>query len=112
MMSYKKGNYLVFFPSFTYLKAIQEFLSNYDMENEVLIQQRKMSDQKRRKLLKLLEGRDKDYLVLGVLGGIFSEGVDFLGDMAIAAFIISPGLPQYNFEREIMKQYFDYKPAD
>ncbi|MHA2130621.1 MAG: helicase C-terminal domain-containing protein, partial [Promethearchaeota archaeon] len=44
-----------------------------------------------------------------VHGGIFSEGVDFTGDMAIGAFIIGPGLPAYSKEQELMQEYFEFK---
>ena len=34
-------------------------------------------------------------------------GFDYLGDMAIGAFVISPGLPNFNREQELIRQYFD-----
>ena len=68
-----------------------------------------MSERKRREYLKKLQSPDKKYLLLGVHGGIFSEGVDFTGDMAIGAFIIGPGLPAFSLEQEMMKNYFDFK---
>jgi DNA excision repair protein ERCC-2 len=46
---------------------------------------------------------------MAVHGGIFSEGVDFTGDMAIGAFIIGPGLPAYSKEQELMREYYDLK---
>ena len=46
---------------------------------------------------------------MAVHGGIFSEGVDFTGDMAIGAFIIGPGLPAYSMEQELMQKYYEYK---
>ncbi|MHA2277294.1 MAG: helicase C-terminal domain-containing protein, partial [Candidatus Kariarchaeaceae archaeon] len=59
--------------------------------------------------LKKLQEDNQNYLLLGVHGGVFSEGVDFIGDMAIGVFIIGPGLPAYTFEQELRKKYFQEK---
>jgi DNA excision repair protein ERCC-2 len=105
----KKGNYLAFFPSFAYLKAVQREINTNSISNEIIVQERKMSESKRRKYLKNLRNPDKNYLLLAVHGGIFSEGVDFVGDMAIGAFIVGPGLPTFSMEQELMKKYFEFK---
>ena len=57
---------------------------------------------------KLKKG-ESPQLLMGVLGGIFSEGIDFIGDMAIGAFIVGPGLPAYCFEQELKKKYFNQR---
>jgi DNA excision repair protein ERCC-2 len=105
----KDGNYLAFFPSFGYLKAVQREIETSSLSVELLIQDRKMSERKRKNLLKKLKEPNKKYLLLAVHGGIFSEGVDFTGDMAIGAFVIGPGLPAYSMEQELMRKYFDFK---
>ena len=105
----KNGNYLAFFPSFAYLKAVQLEIETCSLSVELLIQGRKMSERKRKNLLKKLQNPNKKYLLLAVHGGIFSEGVDFTGDMAIGAFIIGPGLPAYSMEQDLMTKYFEFK---
>jgi DNA excision repair protein ERCC-2 len=105
----KKGNYLAFFPSFAYLKAVQREIETYSLSVKLMVQERKMSETKRKKYLKKLKDHDNNYLLLAVHGGIFGEGVDFTGDMAIGAFIIGPGLPAFSKEQELMQKYFDYK---
>ncbi len=105
----KNGNYLAFFPSFGYLKAVQREIKTHSLSVELLVQERKMSERKRKKLLKKLKNPNKKYLLLAVHGGIFSEGVDYTGDMAIGAFIIGPGLPAYSMEQELMRKYFEFK---
>ena len=105
----KKGNYLAFFPSFAYLKAVQREIETRSISIELIVQQRKMSETKRKNYLKKLKTSNKNYLLLAVHGGIFSEGVDFIGDMAIGAFIIGPGLPAFSMEQELMQKYFEYK---
>ncbi|MHA2197910.1 MAG: ATP-dependent DNA helicase [Promethearchaeota archaeon] len=103
------GNYLAFFPSFSYLKAVQHEIEAHELTVELIVQERKMSEHKRKNYLKKLRTPDKKYLLLAVHGGIFSEGVDFTGDMAIGAFIIGPGLPAYSKEQELMQEYFEFK---
>ncbi|KKN50253.1 hypothetical protein LCGC14_0634450, partial [marine sediment metagenome] len=105
----KNGNYLAFFPSFAYLKTIQREIETNSLSVELLVQERQMSERKRKNYLKKLKTPDKKYLLLAVHGGIFSEGVDFTGDMAIGAFIIGPGLPAFSKEQELMQKYFDFK---
>ena len=105
----KKGNYLAFFPSFAYLKAVQNEIEKLPLSVNLIVQERKMSEAKRRNYLKKLRSSDEKHLLLAVHGGIFSEGVDFTGDMAIGAFIIGPGLPAYSKEQELMREYYDLK---
>ncbi|MFX0082599.1 MAG: ATP-dependent DNA helicase [Candidatus Hodarchaeota archaeon] len=105
----KKGNYLAFFPSFAYLRAVQREIETHSLLIELIVQERKMSESKRRNYLKKMKDPSKNYLLLGVHGGIFSEGVDFIGDMAIGAFIIGPGLPAFSMEQELMQKYYELK---
>jgi DNA excision repair protein ERCC-2 len=45
--------------------------------------------------------------LFAVQGGIFAEGVDFCGNMAEAAIIIGPGLPSFDLERELLREYYE-----
>lgn len=108
-IKHKKGNYLVFFPSFKYLKSVSDKLRGHSLDTSLLIQEPNMNEKKRKHFLKKLQEDKQGFLLLGVHGGIFSEGVDFIGDMAIGVFIIGPGLPAYTFEQELRKKYFEDK---
>ena len=44
-----------------------------------------------------------------VMGGIFSEGIDLIGDRLIGTAVVGTGLPQVSCEREILKDYYDEK---
>jgi DNA excision repair protein ERCC-2 len=98
----KQGNYLAFFPSFAYLKAVQREIETYPISVNLIVQERKMSESKRKKFLRMLRTHDEKYLLLAVHGGIF-------GEMAIGAFIIGPGLPAFSKEQELMQKYFEFK---
>ena len=105
----REGNYLAFFPSFAYLKSVQREIEDHNLSVKLIVQSRKMSEAKRRRFLTMLRDPTEKHLLLAVHGGIFSEGVDFAGDMAIGAFIIGPGLPSYSKEQELMRDYFNFK---
>ncbi len=41
-----------------------------------------------------------------VLGGIFSEGVDLIGDRLNGVVVVGVGLPQLGYERNLIKDHF------
>ena len=48
-------------------------------------------------------------ILFAVQGGMFSEGVDYPGEMAVGAFVIGPPLPNFDCERERMREYYQTK---
>ena len=110
----KMGNYLIFFPSYRFMEDVyQEFtqlLASDEEEMELVIQQKHMDEEERENFLRAFEmGREKSLIGFGVLGGIFSEGIDLTNEKLIGTLIIGTGLPQVCNEREILKSYFDQK---
>ncbi|MHA2364373.1 MAG: ATP-dependent DNA helicase [Candidatus Hodarchaeales archaeon] len=101
----KKGNWAVFFSSFNYLERIYSELQLSDNIN-VIVQKRRMTEKARSKILEKLE-KNEYTVLLGVQGGIFSEGVDYIDKMLIGALVIGPGLPLYSFETELARKYFE-----
>ncbi|MCI0514240.1 ATP-dependent DNA helicase [candidate division KSB1 bacterium] len=107
IIALKRGNYFAFFPSFDFLNQVAGHLYLNDVL--VLRQTQNMSEAERQKVLSQLRAGQESCLVLAVQGGIFAEGVDYPGQMLIGALIIGPGLPAYNFEQELLKQYYQQK---
>ena len=110
----KMGNYLIFFPSYRFMEDVyQEFtqlLASDEEEMELVIQQKHMDEEERENFLRAFEmRREKSLIGFGVLGGIFSEGIDLTNEKLIGTLIIGTGLPQVCNEREILKSYFDQK---
>lgn len=110
----KMGNYLIFFPSYQFMEDVyQEFtqlLASDEEEMELVIQQKHMDEEERENFLRAFEmRREKSLIGFGVLGGIFSEGIDLTNEKLIGTLIIGTGLPQVCNEREILKSYFDQK---
>ncbi|MBS5285164.1 MAG: ATP-dependent DNA helicase, partial [Clostridiales bacterium] len=108
----KKGNYMVFCPSYQYLSRIEEVLSERE-EREGLSftwfsQSSQMAEEEREEFLSRFdEVGERSMAALCVMGGIFSEGIDLREERLIGALIIGTGLPQVNIEQEILKEYFD-----
>ncbi|MCB2356000.1 ATP-dependent DNA helicase [Clostridium estertheticum] len=106
----KKGNYMVFFPSYKYMEVVFNRFSKMYPSVKVSIQVNAMTEEAREEFLKNFNRDGKDNILgFGVLGGIFSEGIDLKGDALIGVIIIGVGHPMICFEREIIKDYFNNK---
>ncbi len=102
----KKGNYMVFFPSYRYMTAVADIL--FETPGLRLLQQESsMSETAREEFLKAFsEEHDDTLLGLCVMGGIFSEGIDLTADRLIGAVVVGPGLPMVCNEREMFREYY------
>ena len=47
--------------------------------------------------------------MLGVMGGIFSEGIDLPGKALICAVMVGPALPMANLSRKLIQQWYQEK---
>ena len=109
MVRGKKGNYMAFFPSYKMLNDVYETAMELGLLEgiEVIRQTPHLLEDERELFLERF--RDVETPVLGfcILGGIFSEGIDLVGDYLIGTAIIGTGLPMVCNEREIQLQYFE-----
>ena len=113
-VSRRHGNYMVFFPSYSFMEAVlEQYTALYpeDEETAFAVQNPQMTEGERQAFLDRFEQVCDDKSLLGfcVLGGIFSEGIDLRQDRLIGALVVGTGFPQVCVEREILKQYFDEK---
>ncbi len=110
----RKGNYFVFCPSFDYLERLYSFFQQEPEEGlDIVPQGRFMKEKDKQAYLDNFRADNKRTTVgLLVLGGVFSEGIDLVGDRLIGAIVISVGLPQVNFERNRLKDYFNQESDD
>jgi len=113
MVQAKKGNYLIFFPSYKYLDdTLQVFQSKYP-KIATIVQDSLMNEEEREQFLaKFVENPQQSLIGFCVLGGIFSEGIDLKGTQLIGTAIVSVGLPQFNHEQELIRQYYDEQHKD
>lgn len=128
----RRGNYMVFFPSYSFMREVYDVYMEYFAgdETELLVQETSMSEREREEFLEYfrsnapeerveedllkdkirmeIEVEDEKSLVgFCVMGGIFSEGIDLKNDSLIGAVVVGTGLPQVCRERELLKDYFD-----
>lgn len=130
----KAGNYLVFFPSYSFLESVYaayETMYGSEENVEVILQSSHMREDEREAFLSRFSGPDaseetlfegidadiefeEDSTLIGfcVMGGIFSEGIDLQADSLIGAIIVGTGFPQVCLEREIMKETFNTEDID
>jgi DNA excision repair protein ERCC-2 len=105
VVAVKPGNYIALFPSFDFLQLARQHLQLPDYQ--ILQQGREMKASVIQSYLNELKHSEKPTLLLAVQGGVFSEGVDYLGKMLIGAFVVGPALPNFDFEREQIKIYYE-----
>jgi DNA excision repair protein ERCC-2 len=106
----KKGNCIFFFPSYEYLEMALTAARERSPDVEILAQQRGMDDLGRREFLEsFVADHPEGILAFAVLGGVFGEGIDLVGERLVAAVIVGVGLPPISDERNLMKEYYDAK---
>ena len=107
----RQGNYMVFFPSYRLMEDVyQVYEEEFSVDWVRCIRQNSdMTEREREEFLEEFQSREGTLVGFCVLGGIFSEGVDLIGESLIGAIIVGTGLPQIGSEREILKEYYDRK---
>ena len=106
----QRGNYLVYFPSYQYLGDVQARFQAQYPPVKVLAQRPGMSEAERENFLAAFYCEHEETLVgFAVMGGIFGEGIDLVGERLIGAVIVGVGLPQLCVERDVIRDYFQEK---
>lgn len=104
----KSGNYIVYFPSYSYLAEVKEIFEKRYPNINITAQSRSMSEGAKKEFLDSFDAKKEGTLVgFCVLGGSFSEGIDLRGERLIGAIIVGVGLPTISTELNIVKEYFD-----
>jgi len=108
----RRGNYLVYFPSYQYLNDVLREFQAANSTFPVLVQRPGMSESERDEFLAAFSVDHGETLVgFAVLGGIFGEGIDLVGERLIGAVIVGVGLPQLCIERDLIRDYFQQQNA-
>jgi len=132
--SVKKGNYIVYFPSFSFMKQVYDLcrdaachvqprrgdfqssfcsdaachVQNPNNENcTIVCQKPRMSEKEREGFLQQFDNQDQHLIAFAVLGGIFSEGIDLIGSKLIGCMIITVGIPGLGGENDLIKDYYE-----
>ena len=99
----RRGNWLAFFPSFAFRDEVVQKLPAGELR--VLLQLPGAPVEPL--LARLRQNRAETLLLCGVHGGVLAEGVDYPGELAIGVFVVGPGLPKVELERELVRERFD-----
>ncbi len=109
-VSAKRGNYMIFSPSFAYSEALAKAFSAKYPKIRVISQTKNMSAKEKNAFLDEFKKEDGNYLIaFCVMGGIYSEGIDLAGDSLIGAVIVGIGMPALSYERESIAAYYEEK---
>ena len=111
----RKGNYLVYFPSYAYMNEVYSLYQTMGEQQdvEITVQSGNMKEDDREAFLeKFREKRERSLAAFCVMGGIFSEGIDLKGEQLIGVLIVGTGLAQICTEREILKTWYEDRGKD
>lgn len=112
LVSGRRGNYLVYFPSYQYLNDVLREFQAAHPTLQVLVQRPGMTEPERDAFIAAFSVEHGETLVgFAVLGGIFGEGIDLVGERLIGAVIVGVGLPQLCVERNLIRDYFQRQNA-
>lgn len=100
------GNYIFFFPSYSYMERV--FDRYVEIDKEAIKQEREMTEREREEFLNNFTF-SSNRRAFAVMGGVFSEGIDLIGERLRGVAIISVGLPGLSYERNILKSHFQKK---
>ena len=107
LISSKIGNYIIFFPSYSYMEEVyRRFIKKYPDFN-IKVQNYAMTEVDREDFLRSFD--ENNVIGFCVLGGVFSEGIDLKGDKLIGTVIVGVGLPQICLERDLINTHFNNK---
>ncbi|HRZ58041.1 MAG TPA: ATP-dependent DNA helicase, partial [Candidatus Paceibacterota bacterium] len=101
------GNYIVYLPSYQYLGAVQERFRARFPDATILVQRPGMGESEREAFLEAFAADGGTARVgFAVLGGVFGEGIDLVGERLIGVAVVGVGLPQLCLERDLIRDYF------
>lgn len=101
----KSGNYIVFFPSYQYMNMVVDALGDVDFE--VLVQKSDFNEAERNQMIDAFKNTDHCKVGFFVLGGVFAEGIDYIGDWLNGVIIVGVGLPMICDRNNLLKDYFE-----
>ncbi len=101
LVNSKPGNYMAFFPSYAYLQSVHTAFTNKYSTIETWQQERQADVEQRANLLNKLE-RSGTRLGFAILGGVFGEGIDYVGDKLIGVALVGVGLPGIGLEQDLI----------
>ena len=94
-----RGNYLVAFPSFEYLRLVQDSCC---FDAELLTQEQGMSLEDQASFIDSINAPQSMRVGFVVLGGVFTESVDYRSDVLQGVIVVGPGIPPRSLVRDTL----------
>ncbi len=108
LVTAKKGNYILFFPSYVYMNLVKERLTEAIENVSFITQRREMFSSEREEMMNLFkEDSEQSQVFLFVMGGIFGESIDLIGDMLSGVLIVGTGLPALSPFNNVLRSHYD-----
>ena len=109
----KKGNYMVFFPSYKYMEEVHGFFTVMFPNVDTLLQRRGMNEEQKAHFVSQFDAKRENTLVgFCVLGGVYAEGIDLIGERLIGSIIVGVGMPRLSNERNVLAEYYSEKDLE
>lgn len=107
----KPGNYMVFLPSHAYLNQVHmAYVSRYPQE-ETWKQDAEHARDQQSQILAHLE-QPGHRIGFAIQGGIYGEGIDYVGDRLIGVIVVSPGLPGLDTQTQLISDHYQQQGHD
>ncbi|MEE9151489.1 MAG: ATP-dependent DNA helicase [Thermoplasmata archaeon] len=105
-----KGNLAVFFQSYQMLSNISKLMS-HNLKKRIIIEDREMSKQDKDKIHNILvkSRKEKGAILLGVMGGSLSEGIDYHENVLESVIVVGLPLAPPSLEVEALQNYYTRK---
>ena len=101
----KEGNYIIFFPSYAYMNMVIDQI--IEPSYEMIIQKNNLSEQEKNDIINKFKTSTNTKVGFFVMGGVFSEGIDYIGDALSGVIIVGVGLPLICDENNLLKDYYE-----
>ena len=112
-LSARRGNYMIFFPSYKYMEEVYRFYASLYSDADTIIQKRSMNEKERSEFVcRFDENNERTLLGFCVLGGVYAEGIDLVGEKLIGSIIVGVGMPRLSSERNMLVSYYNDKDID
>ncbi|MBN1539684.1 MAG: DEAD/DEAH box helicase family protein [Candidatus Thermoplasmatota archaeon] len=100
------GNVAVFFPSYSMLRDVKEYL--WGCPKKTLLEDRSMTRSEKERIFRDLVNSKElgGALLLGVMGGSLSEGVDYRDNLLSGVFVVGLPLAPPSLEVKALREYY------
>ncbi len=108
LVTSKKGNYIIFFPSYAYMNMVKNKLTESIENVSFITQRREMFTSERKSMINLFkEDSETTQVFMFVMGGIFGESIDLIGEQLSGVLIVGVGLPALSPFNNVLRSHYD-----